>query len=350
MVPGGTSLQTGQLGDPSAHAHAHSAHHHWMPSTGSPSIWMTSHSYGIGHSALHQNLTPGFSAAMPGSLQPVLPLPQDPSTQLVVLPTEPAAHPATHHLDVMEQPGLWPPVYGARGPSSHIHPQHPAVYSRSQFLRQQELYALQQHQQHHHLQQQHQHQQQQSHQSHPQSHPQPQPQPHPQAQPQQHHRAAQTMELQHRPNHAQKRPEEPSVELEELLSEPAGSKPSKPYSSYHNRSSNRNTPTPGACTAHLSPCCQSQSPSLHPHPKSTPSPPCPAPSPAAAAPRSPAISPAPPQLPKGAESQDKIGEGQPPQDYPQSLEPGKGTHIVHPLYVPIFSPSSQSVHLFNSLH
>uniref|UniRef100_A0A674DY16 BAH domain and coiled-coil containing 1a n=2 Tax=Salmo trutta TaxID=8032 RepID=A0A674DY16_SALTR len=327
MVPGGTSLQTGQLGDPSAHAHAHSAHHHWMPSTGSPSIWMTSHSYGIGHSALHQNLTPGFSAAMPGSLQPVLPLPQDPSTQLVVLPTEPAAQPATHHLDVMEQPGLWPPVYGARGPSSHIHPQHPAVYSRSQFLRQQELYALQQHQQHHHLQQQHQHQQQQSHQSHPQSHlqPQPQPQPHPQPQPQpqQHHMAAQTMELQHRPNHVQvqKRPEEPSVELEELLSEPAGSKPSKPYSSYHNRSSNRNTPTPGACTAHLSPCCQSQSPSLHPHPKSTPSTPCPTTSPAAAAPRSPAISPAPPQMPKGAESQDKRGEGQPPQDYPQSLEP-----------------------------
>ena len=35
---------------------------------------------------------------MPGSLQPVLPLPQDPSTQLVVLPTEPAAHPVTHHL------------------------------------------------------------------------------------------------------------------------------------------------------------------------------------------------------------------------------------------------------------
>ncbi|XP_031670237.1 BAH and coiled-coil domain-containing protein 1-like [Oncorhynchus kisutch] len=60
MVPGGTSLQSGQLGDPSAHAHAHSAHHHWLPSTGSPSIWMTSHSYGIGHSALHQNLAPGF--------------------------------------------------------------------------------------------------------------------------------------------------------------------------------------------------------------------------------------------------------------------------------------------------
>lgn len=42
MVPGGTSLQSGQLGDPSAH----SAHHHWMPRTGSPSLWMTGHSYG----------------------------------------------------------------------------------------------------------------------------------------------------------------------------------------------------------------------------------------------------------------------------------------------------------------
>lgn len=42
MVPGGTSLQSGQLGDPAAH----SAHHHWMPRTGSPSLWMTGHSYG----------------------------------------------------------------------------------------------------------------------------------------------------------------------------------------------------------------------------------------------------------------------------------------------------------------
>lgn len=67
-------------------------------------------------------------------------------------------------VDVMEQQGLWPPVYGARGPASHM--QHPAVYSRSQFLRQQELYALQQHQ----------HQQ---------------------------HRAAQAMELAHRHSHSQ---------------------------------------------------------------------------------------------------------------------------------------------------
>lgn len=42
MVPGRTSLQSGQLGDPAAH----SAHHHWMPRTGSPSLWMTGHSYG----------------------------------------------------------------------------------------------------------------------------------------------------------------------------------------------------------------------------------------------------------------------------------------------------------------
>ncbi|XP_052363332.1 BAH and coiled-coil domain-containing protein 1-like [Oncorhynchus keta] len=206
-----------------------------------------------------------FSAAMPGSLQPVLPLPQDPSTQLVVLPTEPAAHPVTHHLDVMEQPGLWPPVYGARGPSSHIHPQHPAVYSRSQFLRQQELYALRSininsnrvtntpaHNP-----------------SHTQPQPQ-QPQPQPQPQPQQHHRAAQTMELQHRPNHGQvqKRPE--SVELEELLSEPPGSKPSKPYSSYH-----RNTPTQGpallTCPPAASPSPLPCAPTLRaPHPPPAP--------------------------------------------------------------------------------
>uniref|UniRef100_A0A3B3VMJ5 BAH domain and coiled-coil containing 1 n=1 Tax=Poecilia latipinna TaxID=48699 RepID=A0A3B3VMJ5_9TELE len=258
MVPGGTSLQSGQLGDPAAH----SAHHHWMPRTGSPSLWMTGHSYGIGHTPLHQNLPPGFSSAMPGPLQPVLPLPQDPSAQLVVLPSEPAPHPAPHHLDVIEQQGLWPPVYSARGPPSHM--QHPAVYSRSQFLRQQELYAFQQHQQ-----------------------------------------------LQHQPD-------EPSDELEELITEPRPSKPAKNYS--YNPPQRSNSP-PGACATHLSPCYQS--PSLRQHPRSTPSTPCPAPSPMAATPHSPPISPAPPQMLKGPESQDKRGEGQAPQDYPESLEPGK---------------------------
>ncbi|XP_061740966.1 BAH and coiled-coil domain-containing protein 1 [Nerophis ophidion] len=298
MVPGGTSLQTGQLTDPAAH----SAHHHWMPRTGSPSLWMAGHSYGIGHTALHQNLPPGFSAAMPGPLQPVLPLPQDPSAQLVVLPTEPPAHPATHHLDVMEQPGLWPPVYGARGPASHM--QHPTMYSRSQFLRQQELYALQQHQQLQH-----------QHQSHPSQQPQPQ---HP-AQQQQQHKAMQGMDMQHHAPHAaqmQKRADETPVDLGDLIPKSRTSKPAKPYS-YN--PPQRNTSPPGACTAHLSPCYQS--PTMRPHPKSTPSTPCPVASPAVAVPHSPNISPAPTQMPKGSEPQDKRGEGQPQQDYAESLEP-----------------------------
>lgn len=116
----------------------------------------------------------------------------------------------------------------------------------------------------------------------------------------------------------QKRADEPSVELEELISEPRTSKPAKAYS-YN--PPQRNTSPPGTCTTHLSPCCQS--PSLRQHPKSTPSTPCPAPSPVAAVPHSPAISPAPPQMLKAPESEDKTGEGQPPQEYPGSLEPGK---------------------------
>ncbi|MED6241414.1 hypothetical protein ATANTOWER_013707, partial [Ataeniobius toweri] len=304
MVPGGTPLQSSQLGDPAAH----SAHHHWMPRTGSPSLWMTGHSYaGIGHTPLHQNLPPGFSSAMPGPLQPVLPLPQDPSGQLVVLPSEPPAHPAPHHLDVIEQQGLWPPVYGARGPPSHM--QHPAVYSRSQFLRQQELYAFQQHQQ-----LQHQHQ---SHQSQQLQLP---------SQPQQQHRAAHNM--QHQATHNEqinKRPDEPPDELEELITEPRSSKPTKNYS-YN--PPQRSTSPPGACATHLSPCYQS--PSLPQHPRSTPSTPCPAPSPMAATPHSPVISPAPPQMLKDPESQEKRSEGQAPQDYPDSLEPDLPPGYTYP--------------------
>uniref|UniRef100_A0A8C6T723 BAH domain and coiled-coil containing 1a n=1 Tax=Neogobius melanostomus TaxID=47308 RepID=A0A8C6T723_9GOBI len=322
MVPGGTSLQSGQLGDPAAHSA-----HHWMPRTGSPSLWMTGHSYSIGHSALHQNLPPGFSAAMPGPLQPVLPLPQDPS--LVVLPTEPAAHPATHPLDVMEQPGLWPPVYGTRGPPSHM--QHPAVYSRSQFLRQQELYSLQ------HPQLQHPHQ----HHSHP-----PQ-QVQGQAQSQSQQRTALNMDMQHQPMHnaqMQKRAEETS-ELEELIAEPRTSKPAKPYS-YN--PPQRNTPTPGACPTHMSPCCQS--PSVRPHPKSTPSTPCPAPSPAAAALQSPAISPLPPSMSKRSEDQEKSAEIELPQEYPESLEPDLPPGYAYPGIAIGYRnvPSSEDVQLAES--
>ncbi|XP_038133352.1 BAH and coiled-coil domain-containing protein 1 isoform X1 [Cyprinodon tularosa] len=326
MVPGGTPLQSGQLGDPAAH----SAHHHWMPRTGSSSLWMSGHSYaGIGHAPLHQNLPPGFSSAMPGPLQPVLPLPQDPSAQLVVLPSEPTAHPAPHHLDVIEQQGLWPPVYGARGPTSHI--QHPAVYSRSQFLRQQELYAFQQHQQ-----LQHQHQ---SHQSQQLQLP---------SQPQQQHRA--THNMQHQATHNEqihKRPEEPSNELEELITEPRSSKPAKSYS-YN--PPQRSTSPPGACATHLSPCYQS--PSLRQHPRSTPSTPCPAPSPMAATPHSPAISPAPPQMLKDPESQDKRIEGQAPQDYPESLEPDLPPGYTYPAITLGYrnGASPQNVRLAEAAH
>ncbi|XP_028822075.1 BAH and coiled-coil domain-containing protein 1-like [Denticeps clupeoides] len=178
IVPGGAS----QLG---ADAPPH-AHPHWA---GSPSLWMTGHSYRIGHAALHQNLGPGFSTSMPGALQPVLSLPQDPSAALVVLPSEPSAHPA-HHLDMLEQPGLWPPVYGGRGPTPHM--QHPAVYSRTQFLQHPDLYALQ-----------HQHQQ---------------------------HRAAQALEIPHRHAHPQRKPEDPPVELDNVQSEPRAAKAAKPFS------------------------------------------------------------------------------------------------------------------------
>lgn len=136
----------------------------------------------------------------------------------------------------------------------------------------------------------------------------------------------------------QKRADEPSVELEELISEPRTSKPAKAYS-YN--PPQRNTSPPGTCTTHLSPCCQS--PSLRQHPKSTPSTPCPAPSPVAAVPHSPAISPAPPQMLKAPESEDKTGEGQPPQEYPGSLEPGKCKEVsrrkMQKLCVKVFKPS-----------
>ncbi|TRY99905.1 hypothetical protein DNTS_004338, partial [Danionella cerebrum] len=297
IVPGGNQLGT----EPSAHAHP--AHHHWMPRTGSPSLWM-GHSYGLSHPALQQNLPPGFSTPMPNTLQPVLPLPQDPSAALVVLPTEPAAHPSSHHLDVMEQQGLWPPVYGARGPTSHM--QHPAVYSRSQFLRQQELYALQQHQ----------------HQQH----------------------RAQAMELAYRHSHSQRKPEDPPIDLLEEAPEPRTSKPTKPFSVGPSPKPPPSSSSPGGCASRLSPCCRSPAPRSHL--KSTP---CPEPSPAVATPCSPALSPHPSHhhLSKPAESQDKRAEGQPPQDFPQSLEPDLPPDYTYP---PISmgykgSPSPQEVQL-----
>lgn len=79
------------------------------------------------------------------------------------------------------------------------------------------------------------------------------------------------------------------------------------------------TPSPALFpSSHQSPCYHSPSRRLHAQNPLTP-----APSPAAAAPRSPALSPAPSHLSKGLDRSSDRGEGQPPQDYPQSLEPGK---------------------------
>ncbi|XP_068161397.1 BAH and coiled-coil domain-containing protein 1 [Antennarius striatus] len=277
LVPGGAS----QLGvDPAAHAHP--AHHHWMQRTGSPSLWM-GHSYSLSH----MGMSPSFPPGLPSPLQPVLgSLTQDPNSPLVVLPTEPGPH---HHLDVLEPSGLWPPVYGGRGPP---HLQHHPVYSRSSFLRQQDLYALQ-----------HQHQQQQQ---------------------------QRAMEHMQRHSLGQRKHEEQAITVEDsppessrIPSSSSASSPSttsshvaKPFS--HTPPPPKTpTPSPGMCpSTRQSPCYHS--PSRRPH---TVNPLTPAPSPAAAAPRSPALSPAPSHLSKGLERGSDRGEGQPPQDYPQSLEP-----------------------------
>ncbi|XP_029555139.1 BAH and coiled-coil domain-containing protein 1 [Salmo trutta] len=271
LVPGGAS-QLG--GDPSAHAH-----HHWMQRTGSPSLWM-GHSYGLSHAALHQSMGPGFGPGLPSPLQPVLPLSQDPSGSLVVLPSEPAHH----HLDVMDQSALWPSVYGARGPSPHM--QHHAVYSRSPFLRQQELYALQ----HHHQQQQ--------------------------------HRAMEHMHRQH--TLSQRKAEETTITIDDrpLHETSRTSRAAKLFS--HTPPSKTTPPSQGVCpSSHQSPCCHS--PSRRPHPQNLLNP---APSPAAAAPRSPALSPAPSHRSKVVERGER--EGQPPQDYPQSFEPDLPPGYTYP--------------------
>ncbi|KAK7919808.1 hypothetical protein WMY93_011092 [Mugilogobius chulae] len=240
--------------DPSAHAH-----HHWMQRTGSPSIWM-SHSYGLNHVGISNSFPPG----LPSPLQSIM----DPSAPLVVLPSESGSH---HPLDVLEQSGLWS-VYGSRGPPPHLQ-QHP-MYSRSSFLRQQELYALQQ---------------------------------------------QRAMEHMQRHTQAQRNNEEHCITIEDSPHElPVSRAPSmssavvtKPFS---------HTPPPLKTTA-TSPAIfpnSHQSPSRRPH---APNPLTPAPSPAAAAPRSPALSPGPPHLPKGLERSSDRGEGQPPPDYTPSLEP-----------------------------
>ncbi|KAJ7315867.1 hypothetical protein JRQ81_002029 [Phrynocephalus forsythii] len=272
MIAGSSSLQASQLGgDPTAHPHP--AHTHWLPRTRSPSLWMGGHSYGIGHPALHQNLPPGFPASMPSAMQPVFPLSQEPPAQLVILPSEPPAHGAPHTLaEVMDQASIWPPMYPSRGPGSHLqHTGQLPVYSRSQFLRQQELYALQQQQQ------------------------------------QQQQRAAQALEVQ-RHTHSQRKPEEPPSELEV----PGPEKPLKPsHKGVVLNAHPKSLLSATACSAKLSPCC---------HPPKCPAP-CTLPVCPAVVPRSPAASPVPSQNSTGPEAEGKQPEERAAQVYPKSLEP-----------------------------
>ncbi|XP_073092193.1 BAH and coiled-coil domain-containing protein 1 isoform X3 [Manis javanica] len=228
MIAGGSSLQGSQLGgDPASHPHP--AHPPWLPRTRSPSLWMGGHSYGLGHPALHQNLPPGFPTSVPGSMPSVFPLPQDSPAQLVILPSEPSPHTAPHALaDVMDQASLWPPMYGGRGPAPHMqHPGQLPVYSRSQLLRQQELYSLQ--------------------------HKQP--------------RTAQALELQ-RTTQFQRKPEDHHLELEEPTQETTAKSAHKPVALTPMARGTPSAPTAGPAT--LSPCCHSPTPKP---PASCPTPP-----------------------------------------------------------------------------
>ena len=138
----------------------------------------------------------------------------------------------------------------------------------------------------------------------------------------------------------QRKPEEHAITIEDSL---ASRTPSSYSSSSTSSSSSRmakhfshtpppplppppkaSTPSQGVCpSSRQSPCYHS--PSRRPHPLN---PLNPAPSPAATAPRSPALSPAPSHHGKGVERGSERGEGQPPQDYPQSLEPGGCFELV----------------------
>ncbi|XP_027705969.1 LOW QUALITY PROTEIN: BAH and coiled-coil domain-containing protein 1 [Vombatus ursinus] len=293
MIAGGSSLQTSQLGgDPTTHAHP--AHPPWLPRTRSPSIWMGGHSYGLGHPALHQNLPPGFPATMPSTMQSMFPLSQDPPFLMIRRPPRSTPHAAPHSLaDVMDQASLWPPMYPGRGPASHMqHPSQLPVYSRSQFLRQQELYALQQQQ-----------------------------------------RAAQALEMQ-RKSQLQRKPEDYHAEFEDAVPEKTLKSSHKPVA-LTPLPKGASPPAAAPCPAKLSPCCHS--PALrHPSKCTTPLstapctlPLCPTAS-SAVAPRSPATSPGPAQSSKGTEVEDKRGEGQPPQDYPKSLEPDLPPGYTYP--------------------
>ncbi|XP_044539253.1 trinucleotide repeat-containing gene 18 protein-like, partial [Gracilinanus agilis] len=92
MVTGGPAL-TGS-GRWSTDPASHLAAHPWLPRTGSPSMWLAGHPYGLGHPSLHQGMTPAFPPGMGGSIpSSAYQFARDPqSGQLVVIPSEHLPH------------------------------------------------------------------------------------------------------------------------------------------------------------------------------------------------------------------------------------------------------------------
>ncbi|NWT67083.1 TNC18 protein, partial [Prunella himalayana] len=139
MVTGGPALAGS--GRWSADPASHLAAHPWLPRTGSPSMWLAGHPYGLGHPSLHQGMTPGFPPAMGGALPSAYQFARDPqSGQLVVIPSE---H-LPHFAELMDRaPPLWPAMYPpTRSSLQHAHQLQ--LLSHQQLLRQHELYILQQ--------------------------------------------------------------------------------------------------------------------------------------------------------------------------------------------------------------
>ncbi|XP_045140318.1 trinucleotide repeat-containing gene 18 protein [Echinops telfairi] len=142
MVTGGPALSGS--GRWSADPAAHLATHPWLPRSGSTSMWLAGHPYGLGPPSLHQGMAPAFPPGLGGSLPSAYQFVRDPqSGQLVVIPSD---H-LPHFAELMERaagPPLWPALYSAAGRSPLHHAQQLQIFSQQHLLRQQELLYLQQ--------------------------------------------------------------------------------------------------------------------------------------------------------------------------------------------------------------
>ncbi|XP_025778943.1 trinucleotide repeat-containing gene 18 protein [Puma concolor] len=91
MVTGGPSLAGS--GRWSADPAAHLATPPWLPRSGSASMWLAGHPYGLGPPPLHQGMAPAFPPGLGGSLPSAYQFVRDPqSGQLVVIPSDHLPH------------------------------------------------------------------------------------------------------------------------------------------------------------------------------------------------------------------------------------------------------------------